>query len=477
MKTLSGLTLLGGNIADGPVDLRIENGRIAAITPSAALPHRRLLAMPALVNAHDHTRALSTTSFGLGDKPLESWLPGQGKMPAVDPYLAALVAFGHAARAGAGTVMAHYTRLHGPMSPMEEIGEVARAAKEVGVRVAFALYMRDRNPLVYGPADPVLANLSPSARRTVEQQFLAPQPTAEEQVKRVEDIAKAYETPMFQVQFGPNGMQWCSDELLTRIAESSASTGRRVHMHLLETQYQRQFVDAQYPEGVLPHLKRIGLLSERLTLAHCVYARADELDLIAASGAVMVTNPSSNLHLQSGIAPIGEAIRRGARVAVGVDASALDEDDDVIREMRLAHFLHGGFGFERTISRFDWVLKTVKDGRFATDAPGDGALQVGSVADFLVLDLDRLDADAITAVEPIDLLFGRGSQAHIVHLIVAGEDIVQNGKIITLDLAASEARVRQLYRERMPGREPFLSAWRELEPRIRDFYAGTLGCC
>jgi cytosine/adenosine deaminase-related metal-dependent hydrolase len=145
--------------------------------------------------------------------------------------------------------------------------------------------------------------------------------------------------------------------------------------------------------------------------------------------------------------------------------------------MRLAHFLHGGFGFERTIGRFDWVLKTVKDGRFATDAPGDGALEVGSPADILVLDLDRLDGDAITAVEPIDVLFGRGSQAHILHMIVAGEDIVRDGQLATLDLAASEARVRQLYRERMPGREPFFNAWRELEPSIRDFYLGTLGCC
>ena len=180
----------------------------------------------------------------------------------------------------------------------------------------------------------------------IEAQFLAPMPSAEEQVARVEAIAAAVESAAFCVQFGPNGPQWCSDALLAAIAEASRRTGRRVHMHLLETRYQRAFADREYPEGVVARLMALGLLTPRLTLAHCVYARPDELDAIAASGAVIATNPSSNLHLRSGVAPISEAMRRGCRVALGVDASAFDEDDDILREMRLGHFLHGGWGFE-----------------------------------------------------------------------------------------------------------------------------------
>ncbi len=212
---------------------------------------------------------------------------------------------------------------------------------------------------------------------------------------------------MFRVQFGPNGPQWCSDELLRAIAEASQRTGRRVHMHLLETRYQRAFADADYPEGVATRLAKLGLLSPRLTLAHCVYARPDELDAIASAGAVIATNPSSNLHLASGVAPIGEALKRGCRVAIGVDASALDEDDDILREMRLGHFLHGGWGFDGVVQRGDWLAGVVEHGRFANGSPGKGALAVGEPADVLALDLDRLDRDAILPVEPIDLLFSR----------------------------------------------------------------------
>ena len=68
-------------------------------------------------------------------------------------------------------------------------------------------------------------------------------------------------TDQDSVQYGPNGVQWCSDELLQAIAQASQRTGRRVHMHLLETKYQRQWADATYPDGVVRMLDDIGLLS------------------------------------------------------------------------------------------------------------------------------------------------------------------------------------------------------------------------
>jgi cytosine/adenosine deaminase-related metal-dependent hydrolase len=504
--SLTGVTLFGAgdDAVASPVDIAIDNGLIAAIEPAAATPGKRRLAMPALANAHDHARPLSPTSFGGAGKPLETWLLRLGAMPSVDPYLGALAAFGRAARGGAASVMAHYTRAHGPMSLLEEAKEVARAAADVGIRVTLALSMRDRNPLVYGPSEAVLDSLPAQARQIVEAQFVQPVygapdavlgaldaagraaveaaflsalPSPAEQVARVEAIAQAMESPTFAVQFGPNGPQWCSDALLGAIADASARSGRRVHMHLLETIYQRAFADRVYPQGIVEHLSRIGLLSDRLTLAHCVYARSGELDLIAKSGAIIATNPSSNLHLRSGIAPIGEAIRRGCRVAIGVDGSALDEDDDTLREMRLGHFLHGGWGFESVVERAPWLASIVANGRFANGAPGTGALEVGQPADILVLDLERLDRDAILPVAPVDLVFARATMAHVSQLIVAGREIVRGGGLTGIDLEATLAALRDNYRRNMPSRAPFLGAWSALEESATQFYRGQFGCC
>ena len=93
------------------------------------------------------------------------------------------------------------------------------------------------------------------------------------------------------MQYGPNAVQWCTTGLLEAIAEASAGTGRRVHMHLLETRYQRAWADAEFPGGIVRYLDRIGLLSPRLTLAHCTWARPDELELIAERGAPRNTPP------------------------------------------------------------------------------------------------------------------------------------------------------------------------------------------
>ncbi len=468
---------LDGAAAGPPVDIHIEGGRIARIVASKAAAPRRRLALPALVNAHDHARPLSPTSFGGAGMPLETWLLRLAAAPAADPYLAAVAAFGRAARAGAGSVMAHYTRFHGPMSPVEEAKEIARAARDVGVRVAFAVFMRDRNPMVYGEGAEALARLPPSARAVVEETFCQPRPSPQAQVAEVEAIAAAVESDSFQVQFGPNGPQWASDELLGAIAEASRATGRRVHMHLLETRYQRIFADRSYPEGVVARLDTLGLLTPRLTLAHCVHARSDELARIAASGAFIATNPSSNLHLRSGVAPIGEALRGGVRVALGVDASALDEDDDILREMRLGHLLHGGWGFDEVIARGAWLRTIVANGRFANGAPGDGALAAGAPADILVLDLDSLDRDAVSPVEPIDLVFARAQAAHVAALYVAGESIVRNSRPTRVDLAAVEGRLREAYRADASKRAAFVGAWGDLEEAVTAFYRSGMGCC
>ncbi len=476
---LSGVVLLptDGSPAGPPVDVLLADGRIAAIAPAAEPPARRLLAMPALINAHDHARPLSPTSFGAAGKPLETWLLRLAAMPAIDPYLGALAAFGRAARAGAGSVMAHYTRFHGPMPPVEEVKEVARAAKDVGVRVTLAVFMRDRNPLVYAGEDSVLMKLPDDIRVAIEAQFLSSMPRVVEQIASVEAIAAETESALFSVQFGPSGPQWCSDELIAGIAEASRQTRRRVQMHLLETRYQRAFADRAYPEGVVERLKTLGLLTPRLTLAHCVHARPAELDAIAAAGAILATNPSSNLHLKSGIAPISEALRRGCRVALGVDASAFAEDDDIVREMRLGHFLHGGWGFDKVIERGDWLSAMVAIGRFANGAPGPGALSIGAPADILALDLDALDRDAVMAVEPVDLVFARATAAHVARLFVAGQEVVRDGRLIRVDLDAVEGELRVQYRARMSSRAAFLEAWAGLEPAVAEHYRDGLGCC
>src|SRR6478736_7117526 len=198
--------------------------------------------------------------------------------------------------------MVHYTRLQGGMPYVDEASAVARAARDVGVRIGFAVAMRDRNGIAYCDDATVLSALRPGIRDAVAKR-LAVQPVAPaQQLALVDEVATMVEEGGWgdhvTVQYGPTAVQWCSTPLLEAIARASADTGRPVHMHLLETQYQRQWADRVHPGGIVKFLDSIGLLSPRLTLAHCAWARPEELALIAERGANIAVNTSSNLGLK-----------------------------------------------------------------------------------------------------------------------------------------------------------------------------------
>lgn len=452
-----------------------DGGLITDVAADAREASGNTLVIPALINAHDHARP-SITSFGASGMPLETWIARSAFGTPPDPYLAAAVSLARSARAGCGGVMIHYTRPSGAMPIVDEAIAIAKAASDVGVRLAFALAVRDQNPIVYGDEADVLAALPAAERGTIEEMFIRPATKPMEYIERVEAIHSAIAGPMVDVQFGPAGVQWCSKPLLEAIAERSAATGRRVHMHLLETIYQRAFADRAFPGGMVRYLRDIGLLSPRLTLAHCIHARPDELEMIAESGATIVTNFSSNLHLRSGRAPIADAHRRGCAVTFGIDGVALDEDDDAIREMRLVRMFHDGEGFERTWSNEEFLALAVCNGRRAIGAPGRGALEQGAAADFVVLDIGHLDWDAIMPVDPLSLLFARGNTSCIRDVVVNGCTISRDGKPTGVDLDAMETELRKMYRNHVPRYRAFEQAWTPFEGAVSQWFRSQ-GCC
>jgi cytosine/adenosine deaminase-related metal-dependent hydrolase len=478
IRTISCAHVIGpeGPLA-GPQMITIDGGNIASITPASPLTDR-LLALPALVNAHDHGRAIRTSSIGADAKPLESWLHHLALFPALDPYLAAVMAFANSALGGAGTVMVHYTRAQGLTDLPTEAKEVARAARDVGVRAGFAISMKDRNPLVYGPTEPLLTALPPDIRGEIEARFLRTPLSPRDYIALVDDVAAAAAGPGFDVQYGPNGVQWCSDALLEAIAEASHATGRRVHMHLLETKYQRQWADTAYPDGVVKRLDRIGLLSPRLTLAHGVWARPDELELLAERGVTISVNTSSNLHLHSGMAPVAAMKKAGCRIALGIDSKALDDDDDSLRELRLSYLLHAGTGFEFT-PRHHALQSAVTNGRFAvTNIDDGGALQAGGAADLLLLDWAALDDDGLREdIDPINLVFSRTTAQHIRELIVGGRTVVKNRRVVGVDLPAVRNEVLAQLRAGMAANGKLVTALATLDHVIAAHYLVEAPCC
>ncbi|HZR71950.1 amidohydrolase family protein [Bradyrhizobium sp.] len=465
MRQIDCAYLLTGKGVRTNQTIAIDGDRVSALRPSAGTERPRLLAMPALVNAHDHGRAVRTSSIDASGKPLEAWLQYLALFPAIDPYLAAAVSLGNSALGGAGVVMVHYTRAQGLTDLPTEVAEVARAARDVGVRVGFAVSMKDRNPIGYGPPGPLLDALPEAARNEIVSRFVRSPPAPKDYIKLVDDVAAAADGPHFNVQYGPNGVQWCSDALLKAVAEASALSGRRVHMHLFETRYQRGYLDQLYDGNAVKFLDSIGLLSERLTLAHCVWARPDELELLAARGVTISTNSSSNLKLRSGVAPVAKMLGCGCRVAMGIDGGALDDDDDMLRELRLTHLLHLGSGFTPKVNESDMLSAAAKTGRLSvTNSAEGGVLEAGAPADLLLLDYDALDDDNLRDdLDPVNLVFARATARHISELIVAGRTIVRDHRVLGIDLEAARREVVLRMKAGQPAMASFAAALSHLD--------------
>lgn len=456
----------------GPARISIDGATIAAVAPVALAdgdPAAGLVALPAPANAHDHGRGLRPVGFGAPDDLLELWIPTLAQEPVVDPYLRAAVALARMAEGGAGAA----NHCHGPQvreRMVEEAQQVSRAARDVGVRVAFAVPIMNRNATVMGSLDDLVARLSPedaAAFRASQRPFR----TLKESLELVDAIA-AFEHENFQVQFHPIAPQWVDDETLQTISRLSEATGRRVHTHLLETRWQREWADAAYPDGLVARLDDYGLLSPRLSVAHGAWLDTCDCQRLAARGVVLSVNASSNLRLRSGL-PQSDAYHAAELpLAVGLDGMAFDDDEDLLREARLAWRLTRGLADADGLSQTGLFAALCQNGRRTiTGEDGGGVIAAGAPADILVLDAGAMLPDACgREVAILDLLLARMTKRHVKALIVGGREIVRDARCTSVDLPALEAELYGQARRAAADAPVDAARTARLQAAVADFY-------
>jgi 5-methylthioadenosine/S-adenosylhomocysteine deaminase len=427
-------------LIESAVDVLIEGGTIAAVEqiPREALKgvETTRLLMPALTNAHDHGRGLRTLSYGAEDHRLEEWLIALSRHPSVDPYLVAAAAFGRMVETGVGALN-HCHVTQDPARLFEEAAAVSRAAKDVGLHVAFAVPFGGRNPLIYGDPTDLLASLPEPDRSMARAQIdrLRSSASVPDRMARLE----ALEHDFFHLQLGPIAPQWVPEPVLAEIADISARTGWRVHMHLLETSRQREWATATYGKGgLVGYLDRIGLLSPRLSVAHAVWLDPSDCALLAERGVTVSINLSSNMRLRSGAPPVAMMRAAGLRFAIGLDGMSFDDDEDMLREARLLWRLHDGVG-QQPLPVAELLEALCRTGREAIvgDATG-GRIAPGAPADVLAIDLSRIVHDRIGSFPLMPLFLSRVTRSHVDALWVNGRKTVEGGRCLGVDLPAIE---------------------------------------
>ena len=408
----------------------IDDGRIEAIESRETLATasgRRvggdgLLALPGLINAHQHGQPDAKPALAVPDAPLECWLVSLLAAGATDPYPETRRLGSQLARSGVTTTAhVHYRQGAKPDEYEAELRAILAAYRDSGVRAVVACDIRDRGQPVSGDVASFLAGLPPVLRQRA-RALISPGPPTEAML----DIARTLRAEArtgglgdVDVALGPPGPPWCSDELLAAVARVSAADDAAVHTHLLETWYEREFGLREYPRGTVAALREFGLLTPRLLAAHGVWLDDADCAALAEAGVSVVTNPSSNLRLHAGVAPLRAMLAAGIDVAVGTDNLALTPADDVLGELRLLRALHRRPGIdEHGLDARSCLRLGTENGGKALCRPDIGVLRPGAVGDVVLVDVGRLTRSVLA--DPLEVALACAGADDIVAVIAGG---------------------------------------------------------
>ena len=471
-------------IADGAVYQK--DGVIEDVGPYAEVKSRRqadeeiggsgYLVFPGLVNSHHHGRGLSTLQLGTTDDCLETWiLSGWGRRP-VDDYLMTLYTTMQQIASGTTTVM--YNHSTTPSTGLEEnVKKVLDGFQAVGMRTAFSVMYRGQNRVVYDDDEKFIASLPTELGEGLRAHVAGSSISADDYFslfERLHGDHGADPNARTRVLLSPANVQWADDDFLERTKEYAARYNTGVHIHLVETMYQKAYGLRRWGRTPATHLGDLGFLGPELSCAHAIWLTEDDIDLLAGSGATVCHNASSNLRLKNGVAPVASMVDRGVNVALGTDSTAINDDDDMLQEMRLVAKLHRAPGLDAPAITSHQVLRnaTINAAKPTFFHDDIGALEVGRRADAVLLDIASITEPYMDPdVDVIDALLYRGKAQDVRTVVIDGEVVMRDGRFTRVN---RDDVVREL-REQM-GRpvEPEVlrtrAMARDLMPHVRRFY-------
>ena len=147
----------------------------------------------------------------------------------------------------------------------------------------------------------------------------------------------------------PHAPYTCTDEIMQACADLAVEYDVLLQTHILETRQEAEDSWAAYEKKVVNRVVELGVFRAKAIAAHCVHVDGEQIRLLDQHKVAVAHNPTSNLKLASGIAPVTDMLERGVRVSIGTDGAASNNDLDMFEEMRLAALLAKGATFDPVV--------------------------------------------------------------------------------------------------------------------------------
>ncbi|HEX8833028.1 MAG TPA: amidohydrolase [Abditibacteriaceae bacterium] len=410
--------------------IHIEEGRITYVGPAQSAPEfqadetlggEHIVAMPGLVNTHTHA-AMTLLRGYADDMALEPWLqtriwPFEANLTPDDVIIGLQLALCEMLRGGT-TCMADMYFHYEQSTPV---------LIESGMRAC---------------PSAVLLGFLPEAEKRIA--------NGKAWVRNFQNASDGRITPFF----GPHSLYTCNREQWKSIVEAAHELGAPIHTHASETLREVADVTAQWGANPIQTLKNIGAMDGALHLAHCVHVDEHDIATMAENNAKngctfsVAHNPTSNLKLASGFAPVPAMLESGITIGLGPDGTASNNDLDMWEEMRLAALIHKATtGDATTVSAQQALLMATRNGaRSLSLGEVTGSLEVGKKADIVLVDFDK--PHLYPRHNPVSHLVYSAKASDVSATIVDGKILFRDGELTTLDekriCAEAETTARRL---------------------------------
>jgi len=366
--------------------------------------------MPGLVNAHTHIPM--TLLRGLADDlRLDVWLMGY-MMPVEREFvspdfcrLGSLIACAEFIKSGVTSFADMYY--------FEE--EVAKATVEAGLRG------------VLGQS--VMKFPTPDAK------------SYEDSLAMARDFIQRWKGhPLIVPAVAPHAPYTCTPEILKATAQLAAEFDVPLHTHLSETAFEVENMRNENNMPVVPYVKKQGLFEAKVLAAHCVHIDDGEIRTLQHYNAGVAHNPSSNMKLASGFAPVSKMLEVGLNVGIGTDGPASNNDLDMFEEIRLAAFIAKAVSSDPTILPAPQALSMATRLGARAMHIGDvtGSLEPGKRADLILVDTSPLHNSPRFERDPNNAyaqIVYASKSTDVSDVMVNGKWLMREHKLLTLNEA------------------------------------------
>lgn len=254
------------------------------------------------------------------------------------------------------------------------------------------------------------------------------------------------------VGFGVHAEYTCTDAVAKYYADYVKTVpDARMHIHLSETEKEQRECIKRHGCTPAEWFERMGVFDVPTGAAHCVWVTDGDIEILKKHGVSAAHNPTSNMKLGSGFAPIPKLMEKGINVALGTDGAASNNNLNMFEEMHLASILHNGYHQNPLLMQPEEVLKMATVNGARLQGRNDtGALEAGKKADVVAIDF-RGKAHLYPAFEPMTTLVYAAQGSDVSMTMVDGKILYEDGKFTTLNpekvIQNARAAIRRLYGE------------------------------